>query len=133
VDKLTDAKIEEIESVVFAIDGMEKDIVRDVQAFGLAVPQMGKASVDVTLSLNMEFSSDHIFKIEFNGPWDRYKRFRTVAEQFAGESSAVSAKMTVKLVFDSGIKTTGGPLEMIKGILTSLNVGRIRVAAKPKK
>ena len=40
--------------------------------------------------------------------------------------------MTIDVTFDSGLKLADGSLEMIKDILTNLNVGKILVAAKPK-
>jgi hypothetical protein len=87
IDKLNDNKLEKVAGVRIQIDGMGKDIARDIQALGLAIPQMGKADFNLELKLNMEFAAGENFSTTFKGSWNRYKRLKTVTEAFANESS----------------------------------------------
>lgn len=132
IDKLNDNKLEAVGSVRIQLEGMGKDIARDIQALGLAIPQMGKADFDVELKLNMEFAAGESYTTTFKGSWNRYKRLKTITEAFANESSNMSAKMTIDATFDSGLNVSDGGLEMIRDILSRLNVGKINVSAKPR-
>lgn len=80
---------------------MGKNAARDIQALGLARPQMGKDDFNLQLKLNMEFAGGQRFSTAFKGSWNRYKWLKTVTEAFANESSNMSAKMTIYLMFDS--------------------------------
>jgi hypothetical protein len=43
----------------------------------------------------------------------------------------MSAKMSLDINYDSGLKIADGALKMIKDILANLNAGTINVSAKP--
>lgn len=132
-DQCLDKGIDKLESLKIQTQGMGTDLARDVQAIGLAIPQMGKATFNIDCKFNMEFGGREIFTTTFKGSWDRYKRIKTITDTLAKESSQLSMSMSLSIDYDEGLDLKGERLEMIKNLLTSLNIGKIRVMASPKK
>ena len=111
---------------------MGPEVVNDVVALGLAVPQMGKVDCTAHLRLNTEFVEGQSFVVDFNGPWDRYKRLKNVTDAFAKEASKASAHMTLSLGFPDGLDLYEDQFSMMKDILSTLDIGKILVSAEPK-
>jgi hypothetical protein len=132
-DQAQDKGIAALESLHIQIEGMGSEVVSDVVALGLAVPQMGKAAYSIKYQLNAEFGSGESFTATFNGPWDRYKRLKTITDAFAKEASKASARMNLSLAFQDGLDLQDDRFSMMKEILTTLEVGKIQVNAEPKK
>jgi hypothetical protein len=132
-DQCQDKGIEKLESLKIQIQGMGADLAKDVQAIGLAVPQMGKANFNIECKFNMEFGGGETFTSTFKGSWERYKRLKNITDTFAKESSQISVNMTLRVDYEEGLDLKEDRLEMIKNLLTSLNVGKIKIMASPKK
>ena len=111
---------------------MGSEAVSDVVALGLAIPQMGKAECSIDYHLNTEFGLGQNFSTTFCGPWDRYKRLKTIADAFAKEASKASAHMVLSLNFQDGLNFQDNQFTMMKEILTTLEVGKVQVSAEPK-
>ena len=80
---------------------------------------------------NTEFGSGQTFSATFNGPWDRYKRLKTITDAFAKEASKISARMSLTLSFQEGLEIQEDRFLMMKEILTTLEVGKIQVTVEP--
>lgn len=132
-DQTQDKGITALASIQIQIEGMGLEIVNDVVALGLAVPQMGKADCSINYHLNTEFGSGQSFTATFNGPWDRYKRLKTITDAFAKEASKASARMNLSLGFQEGLDLQDDRFSMMKEILTTLEIGKIQMTAEPKK
>ena len=130
-DQAQDKKINVLESLQIKIEGMGSETINDIVALGLAVPQMGKVDCSVTFHLNTEFGSGQTFSATFNGPWDRYKRLKTITDAFAKEASKISARMSLTLSFQEGLEIQEDRFLMMKEILTTLEVGKIQVTVEP--
>jgi len=132
-DQAQDKGIDKLKSLQIRAEGMGTEIVNDVVALGLAVPQMGKADCSINYHLNTEFGKGQNFTTTFNGPWDRYKRLKTITDAFAKEASKASARMELSLFFQEGLELQDDQFSMMKEILTTLEIGKVQVSAEPKK
>jgi hypothetical protein len=132
-DQAQDKGINAFARLQIQIEGMGSEIVNDVVALGLAVPQMGKADCSLNYQLNTEFGEGQTFTATFSGPWDRYKRLKSITDAFAKEASKASARMNLSLDFQEGLDLQDDRFSMMKEILTTLEIGKIQVTAEPKK
>ena len=132
-DQAQDKGINAFARLQIQIEGMGSEIVNDVVALGLAVPQMGKADCSLNYQLNTEFGEGQTFTATFNGPWDRYKRLKSITDAFAKEASKASARMNLSLDFQEGLDLQDDMFSMMKEILTTLEIGKIQVTAEPEK
>jgi len=130
-DQAQDKGVEKLTSLQIRAEGMGAEIVNDVVALGLAVPQMGKADCAVNYHLNTEFGEGQNFTTTFNGSWERYKRLKTITDAFAKEASKASARMYVRLSFVQGLNLMDDQFSTMKEILTTLDIGKIQVSAEP--
>jgi hypothetical protein len=132
-DQAQDKGINAFARLQIQIEGMGSEIVNDVVALGLAIPQMGKADCSLSYQLNTEFGEGQTFTATFTGPWDRYKRLKSITDAFAREASKASARMNLSLDFQEGLVLQDDMFSMMKEILTTLEIGKIQVTAEPKK
>ena len=131
-DQAQDKGIDALVSLRIHIEGMGSEVVNDLVALGIAVPQMGKADYSINYNLSAEFGEGQNFSATFQGPWDRYKRLKTITDAFAKEASKASAVMNLSLGFREGLNLQDDQFSMMKEILTTLEVGKIKVNAEPK-
>ena len=115
------------------VEGMGSDIVSDIVALGLAVPQMGKLDCSINFHLTTEFGTEESFIATFQGPWNLYKRLKSITDTFAKEASKASARMVLSFLFQEGLELSDDRFFMMKEILTTLGVGKIHVSAEPTK
>jgi len=131
-DQSHDKGIEKLKSLQIRIEGMGSEAVSDVVALGLAIPQMGKAECSIDYHLNTEFGPGQNFTTTFCGPWDRYKRLKSITDAFAKEASKASAQMVLSLAFEDGLDLQDNQFAMMKEILNTLEVGKVQVSVEPK-
>jgi hypothetical protein len=131
-DQAQDKGIDTLVSLSIHIEGMGSEVVNDLIALGIAVPQMGKADYSINYNLSAEFGEGQNFSATFQGPWDRYKRLKTITDAFAKEASKASAVMNLSIGFQEGLNLQDDQFSMMKEILTTLEVGKIKVNAEPK-
>lgn len=99
------------------------------------MPQFGKGDFRIDLSFTSEFPPDGgggNMQTTFRGPWDRYKRLKTVIDQFGKEASSVNVRMTMTGEFAAGLAVSEEQFATIGEVLTQLNLGKLTVAAEPK-
>ena len=131
-DQASDKKIAALTSIQIKLDGMGPDAVSDVTAMGLAIPQMGKVDCSLTYVMTAEYGKEESFSASFSGSWDRYKRLKSITDAFAKEASKASVKVNIVLSFKEGLNLSDDRFSMMKDILTTLGIGKIKIAAEPK-
>lgn len=62
-----------------------RDAAWPLAAAGQAIPQLGKADFGITLKLTIQFDPPpgERFVLDFQGKWDRSKRFKQASDPFA--------------------------------------------------
>ncbi|MEI8173664.1 MAG: DUF499 domain-containing protein [Deltaproteobacteria bacterium] len=130
-DQSRDHKVSTLKALTITLDGMGQEIIKDVAAMGLAVPQMGNVDCTIRFHLKADWDQDEHFSVTFNGTWDRYKRLKDRTDAFAKEASKASARMVLAFSFMDGLSIEGERFAMMKDILTTLGIGKIQVQAEP--
>lgn len=114
--------------------GSSRSHADSLVAAGLAIPQMGKAEFGITLQLTVQFDPPpgEQFVLDFQGKWDRYKRFKQVTDAFAREE-VHSLLVTFKLIVDFGrdVPLHDMQLKTIQDVLTQMGMGPVTVVAEP--
>lgn len=114
--------------------GSSKSHADSLAAVGLAIPQMGKAEFGITLKLTVQFDPPpgEQFVLDFQGKWDRYKRFKQVTDAFAREE-VHSVLVEFKLIVDFGrdVPVNDMQLKTIQDVLTQMGMGPVTVVAEP--
>lgn len=131
LDQAHDHGIQRIRQLVISCEGMGREGMNDVVAMGLAIPQLGKGQFRVHLTLTTEFGAKEQMQLDFRGGWERYRRLKQVTDAFGQEAGRVSARMTVTADFPDGLALEDQQYQTIRDVLTSLNMGRLRVSAEP--
>ncbi len=130
-DRFHDAKAGALGRLVIAIEGMSKDAVQDAVKLGLAIPQLGKGTVQVTQEVQAEFGAAgdgaESFSLRFSGGWDRYKRVKNLTDSFAQEATKANLRMRVALSYPGGLEIGDPAFATLRDVLTTLGVGKIGV------
>jgi len=113
------------------IEGMGKDVAKDVRSLGLAIPQMGKAQLQVDQRLVLEFGAGEKFELTFTGSWDRYKRIKQVTDALSQEASNASVRMGVRADFDGGLAPDSDQFQTIRDVLVNLGMGKVFIDGQP--
>ena len=103
-----------------------------VRSLGLAVPQFGKGQFAVELDAVASYGKGEMFKQEFRGGWDRYKRLKSILEPFLQEADELKVKMRVACTFDGGLDPAGAQFNTIRDVLSTLELGRVMIEAVPE-
>ena len=114
--------------------GSGKSQADSLAAVGLAIPQMGKADFGIRLKLTVQFDPlpGEQFILDFQGKWDRYKRFKQITDAFAREEGH-SLLVEFKLIVDFGrdVPLHDMQLKTIQDVLTQMGMGPVHVMAEP--
>lgn len=114
--------------------GSSKSQADSLAAVGLAIPQMGKADFGITLKLTIQFDPPpgEQFILDFQGKWDRYKRFKQITDAFAREEGH-SLLVEFKLIVDFGrdVPLNDMQLKTIQDVLTQMGMGPVTAIAEP--
>jgi len=114
------------------VEGLGKDVARDARSLGLAIPQIGKATVSLEQKMVLEFGNGEKFSIDFAGSWERYKRIKTLTDALSQEASNASVKLVLRAEFDgAGIDVAGEQFQTMRDVFNSLGIGRIAVEGEP--
>ncbi len=133
-DQAHDKGVKALKRLAISCDGMGKEGMDDLIAMGLAVPQFGKGEFRIDLTFTSEFPVEGgggNMQTTFRGPWDRYKRLKTVIDQFGKEASSVNVRMTVTGDFAGGLPIAEEQFATIGDVLTQLNLGKLTVSGEP--
>jgi hypothetical protein len=132
VDTSTEHKASRLSRLFITIDGVGAQMAGSVRSLGLAVPQFGKGQFAVELDALASYGKGEMFKQEFRGGWDRYKRLKSVVEPFLQEADELKVKMRVACTFDGGLDPAGAQFNTIRDVLSTLDLGRVMIEAVPE-
>jgi hypothetical protein len=131
-DQCHDQKVKTLRRVSVRVEGLGKDAAKDARSLGLAIPQIGKAVVSLEQKMVLEFGAGEKFSIDFTGPWDRYKRIKTLTDVLSQEASNASVKLVLRAEFEgAGLDVAGVQFQTMRDVFNSLNMGRISLEGEP--
>jgi hypothetical protein len=132
-DQCHDQHVSQLGRIVVRCEGLGKEAAGDVRALGLAIPQLGKGDYRVKLVMNAEFGdtpgNEH-FTMDFNGPWDRYKRVKQLTDAFGQEAAKVNVKCALHAIFPDGLALDSTQFGNMGEIFGQMGMGRITVDAE---
>lgn len=134
-DQCQEHKITRLTRLRLIIDGNGRRIANDLRAIGLALPQFGKGLYAIELSLQATFGEEggrESFTQTFTGSWDRYKRLKSITEAFTQEAGDLKVRLLASGAFENGLEIDGDQFALIRDVLVTLEVGRIRLEAIPE-
>ncbi len=134
LDQSQENGITHLSHLFIKIDGMGKQIAKDMRALGLAVPQFGKGYFAVEHNLTATYgkeSSQEAFSQSFKGGWDRYKRLKTTTDSFGQEADELKVVMRVGAEFEGGLEVQDVQFGTIRDVLVTLELGKIYLEAIP--
>jgi hypothetical protein len=133
-DRCEEHKAAALRRLQLSFYGSSKSNADSLAAVGLAIPQMGKAEFGITLKLTVQFDPPpgEQFVLDFQGKWDRYKRFKQVTDAFAREAIH-SLLVEFKLIVDFGrdVPVHDAQLKTIQDVLTQMGMGPVTLLAEP--
>ncbi|MFQ5419298.1 MAG: hypothetical protein ACE5EY_02930, partial [Anaerolineae bacterium] len=133
-DQCEEHDVVALRSLRLSFNGLTKSHADSLAAVGLAIPQMGKADFGIMLKLTIQFDPPpgEQFILDFQGKWDRYKRFKQITDAFARED-VHSLHIDFSLIADFGrdVPRNDMQLRTIQDVLTQMSMGPINVTAVP--
>jgi hypothetical protein len=131
-DQCHDQKVKALRQVVVRVEGLGKDTAKDARSLGLAIPQLGKATLFLEQKLVLEFGDKEKFEVNFTGSWDRYKRVKTLTDALSQEASNASVRLVLRAEFDGpGMVVAGEQFQTMRDVFNNLGIGRIVVDGEP--
>jgi hypothetical protein len=129
LDQAHDQKVVKIVCLSVRVEGTGKEAANDARLLGLAIPQLGKASVRVKQSMRCEFGED-TFEMNFTGTWDRYKQVKTLTDAFGKQADKVLVNATLTAVFEPVLELGGDHYQAIRDVFSSMGFGKIVLEAE---
>jgi hypothetical protein len=129
-DQCADSKVGTLKKVRIALEGSGKEGAKDTRALGLAIPQLGKGSFSLKQAMTLEFGPQANFKMEFDGPWERYKRLKQITDAFAQEADKLTVRTEVMAEFLEGLKLDSDQFQTMRDVFTAMDLGKLIVEAE---
>jgi hypothetical protein len=124
--------VNRLRQVSVRVEGLGKDAAKDVRSLGLAIPQIGKATVFLEQRMVLEFPGNEKFEVNFTGSWDRYKRVQSLTDALSQEVSNARVRLVLRAEFKGpGLAVAGEQFQTMRDVLNSLGIGRIAVEGEP--
>jgi hypothetical protein len=131
-DQAKDRGIASLGWVSAEVTGAGAELLRDLTAMALAVPQLPKAKVTVDMFAALDLADGTHLQVRYRGPWDRYRPLHDVVQKVKPEELAdASGKLQLTLAFPDGIATDGADLGGIRDVFVQLNPGAVTLRAEP--
>jgi len=102
-----------------------------VRALGIAIPQLGKGKFSIEQEMSAEFGENEQFTVSFQGTWNRYRRLKSVTDQFSQEAQSLFVRTTLRAEFPEGLPVGGPQFQTIRDIIAQLIKGKILLEAEP--
>ncbi len=134
IDQCYDHKVTRLRCINVRIDSSGRQALDDTRRLGLAIPQMGRGKYWMNHRMTAEFvvgDQKEAFEVKSNLSWDRYRRFKDIADAFGKEASSVEVKTSVRAEFKEGLEVAGDQFETITTVFENLQLGKIKVEAEP--
>ncbi len=131
IDQMHDRKISRIVRLALGVQGSDRSGLQELRSLSVAVPQLGPGTFRFEVRVTAEFGADEFLRMEFVGPWDRYRRLRDGLEAALGQATRQELGGRLEWIFEG---EGGGreQLDTLREVLRGLNVGRVEVVAHPK-
>jgi hypothetical protein len=131
-DQAKDRGIARLAWISTEITGAGAELLRDLTAMALAVPQLPKARVTVDMYAALDLADGTHLEVRYQGPWDRYRSLHDVVQKVKpSELVDATGRLQLKLGFSDGIETEGSALAGIRDIFVQLNPGAVSLHAEP--
>jgi hypothetical protein len=131
LDQCHDRDIKKLKRLFIRSEGSGKSAAKEAEAFGIAVPQLGKVQCFVEKQMGAEFGDEEKFSLVFAGSWDRYRRLKTVTDAFGKEASKVTVNIKLRTDFPDGLEVTSDQFQTVRDVFTTLCSGKLIVDAEP--
>lgn len=131
-DQAKDRAVERLSWVSAEVTGEGAELLRDLTAMALAVPQLPKAKVAVDMYAALDLQDGTHLQVRYEGPWDRYRALHDIVQKVKGDELAdASGKLQLTLSFPDGIEPDGMDLSGIRDVFVQLNPGAMTLKAEP--
>jgi len=131
-DQAKDRGVGRLAWVSAEVTGAGAELLRDLTAVALAVPQLPKAKVAVDMYAALDLGDGTHFEVRYQGPWDRYRAFHDIVQKVKPDELAdASGRLMLTLSFADGIEPGGSDLGGIRDVFVQLNPGAMTVKAEP--
>jgi hypothetical protein len=132
IDRCHEYQLTHVRQVFLRVDGLGKQGASDARALGLAIPQFGKGRFAIEQEMSATFGQGaESFTQHFKGGWDRFKRLKSVTEQFGQEADEVKVTMRVGMEFDEALEVDGAQFQTMRDVLATLGLGKIVIEVVP--
>ncbi len=131
-DQAKDRGVARLASLSAEVSGVGAELLRDLRAMALAVPQLPKATVRVAMDAALDLSDGTRLQVRYEGPWERYRGLNDLVQRIKPEELAdASGRLELNLAFGDGIGADGAELSGIRDVFVQLNPGAMRLRAEP--
>ena len=130
-DIAQDREIDRLGGIQVRAGGSDREFARDLQAMALAVPQLPKADIRVTVKGGFDLPGGDRLSLEFEGAWQRYRQINDAVLKAAKDASAGAGHITVCLDFPSPVDAAGPEVGSIRDTFTRIDPGEVSVTALP--
>jgi hypothetical protein len=132
IDGCHEYQLTRVRQMFLRVDGLGKQGASDARALGLAIPQFGKGRFGIEQEMSATFGQGaELFTLHFKGGWDRFKRLKSVSEQFGQEADEVKVTLRVGMEFDEALEVDGAQFQTIRDVLVTLGLGKIVIEVVP--
>ncbi len=131
-DQAKDRGVARLSWVSAEVTGAGAELLRDLTAVALAVPQLPKAKVAVDMYAALDLADGTHLQVRYQGPWDRYRALHDIVQKVKPEELAdASGKLQLTLSFADGTEPDGIDLSSIRDVFVQLNPGAVTLKAEP--
>jgi len=131
VDTAQEQSVPRISALEIRTEGTGAEFARDLLAVALAVPQLPKAEIRVSMSGAFDIDDGSHLKVEYSGPWTRYREIHDVLQKAGKGVTDASGFLALGLNFPTAIEVEGRELGDMRDTFTQLNPGKMSIRAIP--
>ena len=131
VDTGQEQGVPRIAALEIRTEGTGADFARDLLAVALVVPQLPKAEIRVSMSGAFDIDDGSHLKVEYSGPWARYREIHDVLQKAGKGVTDASGYLALGLSFPTAIEVDGREVGDMRDTFTQLNPGKISIRAIP--
>lgn len=131
VDTAQEKAVARITALEVRTEGSGAEFARDLLAVALAVPQLPKAEIRVSMSGVFDIDDGSHLRIEYTGPWARYREIHDVLQKAAKGVTAASGHLALGLAFPNPIDADGKEVGDMRDTFSQLNPGKVSLRAVP--
>ena len=131
VDTAQEKHVARITALEIRTEGTGAEFARDLLAVALAVPQLSKAEIRVSMNGVFDIDDGSHLRVEYTGPWARYREIHDVVQKAVKGITNASGHLALGLSFAVPIDANGREIGDMRDTFTQLNPGRVSLRAVP--